>query len=55
MVRQMFDAADTNSDQVLVLDEFKQFVLFMIEALSSFSTNGLDEDIKLLFERFDAD
>lgn len=34
MVKQMFNAADDNRDGVLQLDEFKQFSLFMLEALS---------------------
>lgn len=33
MVKEMFNAADANKDEVLKLDEFKQFSLFVLEAL----------------------
>lgn len=54
VVREMFDAADANSDGVLVLDEFKQFVLFIMDAMQNFSLVELDDDMKNLFERFDS-
>lgn len=33
-VREMFDAADANHDQVLELGEFKQFSLFVLTAMA---------------------
>jgi len=36
-IREMFDAADANHDEVLELGEFKQFSLFVLTAM-----NGLN-------------
>jgi hypothetical protein len=45
----MFDDADINKDGVLVLEEFKQFTLNMLEALSAHSLGENKEDLKELF------
>lgn len=34
MIKEMFDVADENKDAVLVLDEFKQFSLYVLEGTS---------------------
>lgn len=53
-VRQMFEVADLNSDNVLELDEYKQFFLYLLEALST-GTGILDgsDDVGEMFSRFD--
>lgn len=37
IIREMFDAADANHDQVLELGEFKQFSLYVLQALGGLS------------------
>lgn len=54
MVRQMFEVADENKDNILELDEFKQFSLFMLEALDGLSLSQSTEELDSLFARFDA-
>ena len=49
----MFDDADLNNDGVLEMEEFKQFVLNMLEALSNHPLSDSKEDLRSLFERLD--
>ena len=48
-IRKMFDDADINNDGVLVMDEFKQFTLNILEALSSHALGEAKEDLRSLF------
>lgn len=53
MVREMFDKADENQDGELVLQEFKQFALYALQACQGLPLVDSDSEIKLLFSRFD--
>jgi hypothetical protein len=45
----MFVDADVNNDGVLEIEEFKQFALNMLEALSSHPLGKVKEDVMSLF------
>ena len=45
----MFDMADENNDGVLELEEFKQFTLNMLEAISDHQLGSEKEDLRSLF------
>ena len=49
----MFDTADDNKDGVLQIDEFKQFVLFILEGLSGLELAKNESEITSLFENLD--
>lgn len=48
----MFEVADANKDNVLELDEFKQFTLFVLEALHGLVAHDPDT-IDNVFAKFD--
>lgn len=45
MIRQMFEVADANKDSVLEVDEFKQFTLFVLEALGGLELTQDEETL----------
>jgi hypothetical protein len=45
MVRQMFDVADENKDEILQPDEFKQFVLFVLSGFKGLKLCDSEEEI----------
>jgi Ca2+-binding EF-hand superfamily protein len=49
MVRQMFDVADENKDEVLQPEEFKQFVLFVLSGFNGLKLQDSEEEIDALF------
>jgi Ca2+-binding EF-hand superfamily protein len=49
----MFNAADDNRDGVLQLGEFKQFSLFMLEALSDMQLVDQAQAAEEMFKKFD--
>lgn len=49
MVRQMFDVADENKDEVLQPEEFKQFVLFVLSGFNGLKLSDSEEEIDALF------
>jgi hypothetical protein len=51
-IKQMFEVADANSDNVLEIDEFKQFTLFVLEALHGLVAHD-PTTIDDLFTKFD--
>jgi hypothetical protein len=51
--KEMFDVADENRDGVLQPDEFRQFTLFVLEAMQTMKLGSYNEDITDLFKRFD--
>jgi Ca2+-binding EF-hand superfamily protein len=53
IVKQMFNAADNNRDGVLQLDEFKQFSLFILEALSDMQLFNQQQSAEDMFKKFD--
>lgn len=53
MVREMFEASDENNNGKLTLDEFKQFTLFVLEAMQGVSFSGGDNTIAQQFHGFD--
>ena len=52
-VKEMFNAADANQDGVLVLDEFKQFSLYLLQSMTGLQLAESKESIDQLFQRFD--
>jgi hypothetical protein len=50
----MFEVADENKDNVLELDEFHHFTLYIAEAVSSLPLANKIETIDNMFEKFDA-
>jgi len=48
-IRYMFDMADENNDGVLEMEEFKQFTLNMLEAISDHQLGSEKEDLRSLF------
>lgn len=53
MVRQIFDCSDFNHNGVLSLDEFKQFSLFILEAVQGLNLAQSDDSIEQMFLDFD--
>jgi Ca2+-binding EF-hand superfamily protein len=49
----MFDVADTNKNGVLEQEEFKQFTLFVLEAINGLSIADDEDDVGAMFARFD--
>lgn len=49
----MFEVADVNKDNVLTLDEFHHFTLYLVEAVSSMPFADTAQVIEKLFEKFD--
>jgi hypothetical protein len=45
MVREMFDVADDNKDEVLQPEEFKQFVLFVLAGFKGLKLQNSDEEV----------
>jgi len=45
-VKEMFDAADANHDGILVLDEFKQFSLYLLQSMTGLSLAKSQESIE---------
>jgi len=45
MIKQMFDVADENHDNVLVTDEFKQFTLYVLEGLQGLQLANHGEEM----------
>ena len=54
MVKEIFAKSDVNNDGVLVLDEFKQFTLHILQACSCLDISEDGSDIDAMFARFDA-
>ena len=54
MIKQMFEVADENKHKVLVLDEFKQFSLYVLEAISGLNIAQSNQTVGEMFTRFDA-
>jgi Ca2+-binding EF-hand superfamily protein len=52
-VRQMFEVSDMNHDNVLELDEYKQFTLYLLESLSAGVIGEDSTPIGDLFASFD--
>jgi len=52
MVREMFEAADENKNQLLTIDEFKQFTLFVLEAIQGVNFSE-EVTIENQFNKFD--
>lgn len=46
IVKEMFDAADANHDEVLELDEFKQFSLYLLQSMNGLSLAESQESIE---------
>jgi len=57
MVREMFDASDTNKNGVLEPEEFKQFTLFVLEAIQGLTclmhSSEEHDEIGAMFASFD--
>ena len=53
MIKEIFDCADVNKDGVLILAEYKQFTLYVLEALEGLEIPDEEEEISSLFARFD--
>jgi len=45
MVREMFEASDENNNGKLTLDEFKQFTLYVLEAMQGVTFSSGDNTI----------
>lgn len=53
MVKEMFEVADENHDEVLVLDEFKQFSLFIMQAMTNLKVDKASHTVTEIFTNFD--
>ena len=53
MIREIFDHCDEKSDGILLIDEFKQFTLHILEACEGLELLEHDEEMSAMFERFD--
>lgn len=53
MIKEMFEAADASKDGVLVIDEFKQFTLYVLGSCQHLRLAEHNENMNEMFNRFD--